>query len=184
MNNFYGMGGQPVGETMGFGILAGWARGLTPDRWHAERVDGYNPLAVIEAIARKREIIQKGDGPVLQDTLTYRFSGHSPSDASSYRERTELEGGSSGFHHHLRRWSLRRTACAQPTSMPGAGRSRGAHPESLQEGQRIWISLPARTSTASDRCWRRTMYTNGKVESFESGARAGSAHCEGGQPSL
>jgi len=91
VNNFYGMGGQPVGETMGMGILARMGAGLTPTQMHAERVDGYNPLAVIDAIARKKEIIEHGDGPVLLDTITYRFSGHSPSDASSYRDKAELE---------------------------------------------------------------------------------------------
>lgn len=91
VNNFYGMGGQPVGETMGFQFLARMGAGLTPNQMHAERVDGYNPLAVVDAIARKRAIIEKGDGPVLLDTLTYRFSGHSPSDASSYREKSEVE---------------------------------------------------------------------------------------------
>jgi 2-oxoisovalerate dehydrogenase E1 component len=91
VNNFYGMGGQPVGETMGFGTLARIGAGLSPDQMHAERVDGYNPLAVIDAIARKREIVARGDGPVLLDTITYRFSGHSPSDASSYREKSEIE---------------------------------------------------------------------------------------------
>jgi len=91
VNNFYGMGGQPVGETMGFGTLVRMGAGLTPDQMHAERVDGYNPLAVIDAIARKKELLEKGDGPVLLDTITYRFSGHSPSDASSYREKAEIE---------------------------------------------------------------------------------------------
>lgn len=91
VNNFYGMGGQPVGETMGMQVLARVGAGLTPDQMHAERVDGYNPLAVIDAIARKKEIIRQGQGPVLLDTLTYRYSGHSPSDASSYRERSEVE---------------------------------------------------------------------------------------------
>jgi 2-oxoisovalerate dehydrogenase E1 component len=91
VNNFYGMGGQPVGETMGFGVLARLGAGISPDQLHAERIDGYNPLAVIDAIARKREIIANGDGPVLLDTVTYRFSGHSPSDAMSYREKKEVE---------------------------------------------------------------------------------------------
>ncbi len=91
VNNFYGMGGQPVGETMGFGTLVRMGAGLNPAQMHAERVDGYNPLAVIDAIARKKEIILRGDGPVLLDTITYRFSGHSPSDASSYREKSEVE---------------------------------------------------------------------------------------------
>ena len=91
VNNFYGMGGQPVGETGGFQVLARIGAGLTPDQMHAERVDGYNPLAVIDAIARKKEILARGDGPVLLDTVTYRFTGHSPSDASSYREKSEIE---------------------------------------------------------------------------------------------
>jgi 2-oxoisovalerate dehydrogenase E1 component len=91
MNNFYGMGGQPVGETGGFGILARIGAGLNPDQCHAERVDGYDPLAVIDAIRRKKEILASGRGPVILDTITYRFSGHSPSDASSYRERSEVD---------------------------------------------------------------------------------------------
>jgi 2-oxoisovalerate dehydrogenase E1 component len=91
VNNFYGMGGQPVGETGGFGVLARMGAGLNPEQMHAERIDGYNPLAVIDAMARKREILLRGDGPVLLDTVTYRFSGHSPSDASSYREKSEIE---------------------------------------------------------------------------------------------
>jgi len=90
-NNFYGMGGQPVGETMGFKVLARLGAGIRPDQLHAERVDGYNPLAVIDAIRRKKEILARGDGPVLLDTITYRYSGHSPSDASSYREKSEVE---------------------------------------------------------------------------------------------
>lgn len=91
INNFYGMGGQPVGETGGMKFLARMGAGLNPEQMHAERVDGYNPLAVIDAIARKRELLERGEGPVLLDTITYRFSGHSPSDASSYREKAEIE---------------------------------------------------------------------------------------------
>ena len=91
VNNFYGMGGQPVGETGGFGILARMGAGLNPEQMHAERIDGLNPLAVVDAISRKKAILAKNDGPVLLDTITYRFSGHSPSDQSSYREKTEIE---------------------------------------------------------------------------------------------
>jgi 2-oxoisovalerate dehydrogenase E1 component len=90
-NNFYGMGGQPCGETMGFKVLARVGAGLNPEQMHAERIDGYNPLAVVDAIRRKKEIIASGDGPVLLDTLTYRFSGHSPSDASAYRTKEEID---------------------------------------------------------------------------------------------
>jgi 2-oxoisovalerate dehydrogenase E1 component len=91
MNNLYGMGGQTMGETMGYGILARIGAGVNPEMMHAERVDGYNPLAVIDAFKRKKEILAKKEGPVLLDTLTYRISGHSPSDASSYRSKEEIE---------------------------------------------------------------------------------------------
>jgi 2-oxoisovalerate dehydrogenase E1 component len=91
MNNQYGMGGQPEGETMGFDALARVGAGVNPDMMHAERIDGYNPLAVIDAFNRKKKILQEKKGPVLLDTLTYRISGHSPSDASTYRTKEEIE---------------------------------------------------------------------------------------------
>ncbi|HBE41677.1 MAG TPA: dehydrogenase [Bacteroidales bacterium] len=91
MNNQYGMGGQTCGETMGYGVAARIGAGVNPDQMHAERVDGYNPLAVIDAYRRKRKIIDDKQGPVLLDVLTYRYSGHSPSDASSYRSKEEVE---------------------------------------------------------------------------------------------
>ncbi|HHY23745.1 MAG TPA: hypothetical protein GX527_05835 [Clostridiaceae bacterium] len=72
-NNQYGMGGQTCGETMGYDILARVGAGVNPEQMHSERVDGYNPLAVIDAIKRKKEIIARKEGPVLLDTLTYRF---------------------------------------------------------------------------------------------------------------
>jgi len=91
MNNQYGMGGQTSGETMGYNIAARIGAGVNGDQLHAERVDGYNPLAVIDAYKRKRKIIEEKRGPVLLDVLTYRYSGHSPSDASSYRSKEEVE---------------------------------------------------------------------------------------------
>jgi 2-oxoisovalerate dehydrogenase E1 component len=91
MNNQYGMGGQTCGETMGYDILARVGAGVNPEMMHAERVDGYNPLAVIDAFKRKKQILEDKKGPVLLDTLTYRYSGHSPSDASSYRSKEEID---------------------------------------------------------------------------------------------
>ncbi|MGI6124760.1 MAG: alpha-ketoacid dehydrogenase subunit alpha/beta, partial [Acetivibrionales bacterium] len=88
-NNFYGMGGQTDGETMGYGMVARIAAGISPTQLHAERVDGYNPLAVIDAYKRKLPVAKK-DGPVLLDLVTYRISGHSPSDSSSYRTKEEI----------------------------------------------------------------------------------------------
>ncbi len=90
-NNFYGMGGQTSGETMGYQVLARVGAGVNPENMHSERVDGYNPLAVADAVERKKKILLEGRGPVLMDTLTYRVSGHSPSDASSYRTPDEIK---------------------------------------------------------------------------------------------
>jgi 2-oxoisovalerate dehydrogenase E1 component len=91
VNNFYGMGGQPQGETMGFGMLARIGLGINPAAMHAERVDGFSPLAVADAVERKKKVLAEGQGPVLLDTVTYRFSGHSPSDASAYRDKAEID---------------------------------------------------------------------------------------------
>jgi 2-oxoisovalerate dehydrogenase E1 component len=76
---------------MGYQVLARVGAGVNTDNLHAERVDGYNPLAVADAIARKKALLHEGKGPVLLDTITYRISGHSPSDASSYRTKEEIE---------------------------------------------------------------------------------------------
>src|ERR1035438_3675480 len=65
--------------------------GVNPEQMHAERVNGYDPLAVVDAFRRKKQILAEGRGPVLLDTITYRFSGHSPSDASSYRSAEEVQ---------------------------------------------------------------------------------------------
>ena len=90
-NNMYGMGGQTIGETMGYNMLARVGAGVNPDQMHAERVDGFNPLAVIDAVRRKKELIENGKAPVLLDTVTYRFTGHSPSDSGTYRTKEEVD---------------------------------------------------------------------------------------------
>ena len=89
-NNQYGMGGQTRGETMAYDFPARMGAGFNPNQMNAERVDGFNPLAVIEAFGRKKKIAEEGKGPVLIDIVTYRFCGHSPSDSSSYRTQDEI----------------------------------------------------------------------------------------------
>ncbi len=91
MDNFYGMGGQPIGETMGFERLSRVGTGVNKDGMHAETIDGNNPLSVADAYKRKIELIRNGKGPVFLDVVCYRQTGHSPSDQSSYREREEIE---------------------------------------------------------------------------------------------
>ena len=90
-NNSYGMGDQTRGETMGYDMLARIGSGVSPTQFHAERIDGFNPLAVIDAMERKLKILRAGEGPVLLDTLTYRFSGHSTSDQNAYRTKEEID---------------------------------------------------------------------------------------------
>ncbi|MBX3730614.1 MAG: dehydrogenase [Candidatus Sumerlaeia bacterium] len=169
INNFYGMGGQPVGETMGFKVLARLGAGLNPDQMHAERIDGYNPLAVIDAIRRKKEIIARGDGPVLLDTMTYRFSGHSPSDASSYREKAEVEAWQA--FDPLERFAEQLVDCGVAT--PG---------EIAAERQRVDDLVFRAYRKAIDHdlsphpdlksvgnLLERTMFSNGRAESLEPG---------------
>ncbi len=89
-NNDYGMGGQTRGETMAYDFLARLGAGISPSQLYAERVDGFNPLAVIEAMKRKKALLLEGKGPAMMDVVTYRFGGHSPSDAMSYRTPEEV----------------------------------------------------------------------------------------------
>lgn len=91
VNNFYGMGGQTIGETMAYERLSRIGAGINPENMHAQTIDGNNPLAVIDAMITARQQIASGGGPVLIDCQTYRISGHSPSDASSYRTKDELD---------------------------------------------------------------------------------------------
>lgn len=54
-------------------------------------VDGMNPLAVAEAVEEAVERARKGEGPSLLDIRTYRYRGHSMSDAQHYRTKEEVE---------------------------------------------------------------------------------------------
>ena len=91
VNNGYGMGGQTCGETMAFNVLARIGAGINPDQMHAERVDGFNVFAVIDAVRRKKELLLNGQGPALLDVVSYRFCGHSTSDANPNRTREEID---------------------------------------------------------------------------------------------
>jgi TPP-dependent pyruvate/acetoin dehydrogenase alpha subunit len=55
----------------------------------AEVVDGMDVLAVRDAAAEAVTQCRRGSGPVLLECKTYRFTGHSRSDARGYRTRDE-----------------------------------------------------------------------------------------------
>ena len=52
-------------ETVVKKCIARIGAGLSPDLMHAETVNGSDPLAVIDAVARKKENLARGEGPVL-----------------------------------------------------------------------------------------------------------------------
>jgi TPP-dependent pyruvate/acetoin dehydrogenase alpha subunit len=56
-----------------------------------EAVDGMDVLSVYEAAQRAVEHARTLDGPTLLECVTYRFKGHSRSDAQRYRTREEVE---------------------------------------------------------------------------------------------
>jgi 2-oxoisovalerate dehydrogenase E1 component len=91
VNNFYAMGGQTSGETMGWDRLARLGAAVNPQSLYAETVDGANPLAVADAVTRKRALLIEGHGPALIDVEVYRSTGHSTTDANVYRSREEMQ---------------------------------------------------------------------------------------------
>lgn len=91
INNSYAMGGQTSGETMAYDILARVGAGISPSQMHAERINGLNPLSVIEATRRKKKLLINNKGPALLDVITYRYGGHSTSDPGPYRTEEEVK---------------------------------------------------------------------------------------------
>ena len=54
-------------------------------------VDGNDVLMVFEAVYEAVEKARSGEGPSLIETQTYRWRGHSKSDANRYRTKEEIE---------------------------------------------------------------------------------------------
>ena len=90
VNNQYAMSAQEAGEITGIDYMARRAAGFSLDNMHAEVVDGMNVLAVTDAVKRASNLVNKGDGPVLLEFMTYRYKGHSLSDPLNYRDGEEL----------------------------------------------------------------------------------------------
>ncbi len=166
-NNNYGMGGQTVGETMGYDVLARLGAGFSPTQMHAERVDGFNPLAVIEAYGRKKQLLKEGKGPVLLDVLTYRFAGHSPSDSSSYRTKEEIAA-----------WEAVDPIVVYRQQLIDAGVATGEECDKIHESVNAAILgnfklsidevvSPRMDAQKDPECISRLMFSNGHVESFD-----------------
>jgi pyruvate dehydrogenase E1 component alpha subunit len=54
-------------------------------------VDGNNAIDVYNLIKEVSEYVRSGKGPVLVESKTYRWLGHSKSDAQVYRTKEEVE---------------------------------------------------------------------------------------------
>jgi pyruvate dehydrogenase E1 component alpha subunit len=54
-------------------------------------VDGMNPVKVAEAMHEAIERARRGDGPTFLEMKTYRYRGHSMSDAQLYRTKDEVD---------------------------------------------------------------------------------------------
>jgi pyruvate dehydrogenase E1 component alpha subunit len=78
----------PIADYAGSTRLSDRARsyGLT-----AERVDGFDPIAVWRSVSQAAERARGGDGPTFLESVSYRLTGHSGSADYSYVPKSELE---------------------------------------------------------------------------------------------
>ncbi|HEY0030841.1 MAG TPA: pyruvate dehydrogenase (acetyl-transferring) E1 component subunit alpha [Bacteroidia bacterium] len=86
-NNNYAMG-TSVERTSNVHDL--WKLGLSYEM-PAYPVDGMSCEAVHEAVEEAVNRARKGDGPTLLEMKTYRYKGHSMSDAQTYRTKDEVK---------------------------------------------------------------------------------------------
>lgn len=86
-NNKYGMGTDIARVSSVPDIhkrAVGWGM-------RGESVDGMDVLKVYEKVKELSAWVRAGNGPVLLEAYTYRFRGHSMSDAATYRTKEEVE---------------------------------------------------------------------------------------------
>jgi len=55
------------------------------------KIDGNDVIAVYKAVKEAQDYISKGYGPIFIEAFTYRYEGHSMSDAGRYRSPQELD---------------------------------------------------------------------------------------------
>ncbi len=86
-NNQYGMS-QSVKDAMAVKKISDRAAAYSMP---GVTVDGNDLLAVYEATKQAVDRARSGDGPSLVEGVTYRWLGHSKSDANRYRTKEEIE---------------------------------------------------------------------------------------------
>ena len=85
-NNGYAMGTSVARTSKSTEI---WKLGLGYDM-PCGPVDAMNPIKVAEAMDEAIKRARKGDGPTFLEMKTYRYRGHSMSDAQKYRTKDEV----------------------------------------------------------------------------------------------
>ena len=85
-NNYYAIGTR-IGWVSPFEELYHKARVYMPTK----RIDGMDVCAVYSAVMEAKEYIENGLGPYFIEAETYRYEGHSMSDAGKYRSEEEME---------------------------------------------------------------------------------------------
>ena len=85
-NNGYAMG-TSVARTANH--LELWKLGLAYEM-PSKPVDGMDPIAVAEAMDEAISRARRGEGPTFLEMKTYRYRGHSMSDAQHYRTKKEV----------------------------------------------------------------------------------------------
>jgi pyruvate dehydrogenase E1 component alpha subunit len=66
-----------------------WKLGLSYEM-PCSPIDGMDPVAVSEAVKEAVDRARKGEGPTFLEMKTYRYKGHSMSDAQKYRTKDEI----------------------------------------------------------------------------------------------
>ena len=79
--------GTPVKRTANHTDI--WKLGLS--RMPCGPVDGMSPVKVAEALNESISRARSGNGPSLLEMKTYRYRGHSMSDAQKYRTKERVE---------------------------------------------------------------------------------------------
>ena len=86
-NNLYGMS-MPQSKSMNIKNIADRAKAYGIPGYI---IDGNDAIEVYKTVKEVAEYVRNGNGPVLIESRTYRWLGHSKSDAQVYRTKEEVE---------------------------------------------------------------------------------------------
>lgn len=86
-NNLYGMS-MPQSKSMNIKNIADRAKSYGMPGY---TIDGNDAIEVYKTVKEVAEYVRSGNGPVLIESRTYRWLGHSKSDAQVYRTKEEVE---------------------------------------------------------------------------------------------